>query len=109
METFDLADLSTAARDSGEEYLEFIRRDSLSAGIYRLAAGQEDTQTPHSEDELYYVASGRARMRVGSEIAPVGAGTVIFVAAHQEHQFVDITEDLDILVFFAPAEGSTAS
>ncbi|SPE44180.1 conserved hypothetical protein [Candidatus Sulfotelmatobacter sp. SbA7] len=53
---------------------------------------------------MYYVVRGKARMRVGAESQPVGAGSVIFVDAGVEHRFYDITEDLTVLVFFAPAE-----
>ncbi len=34
----------------------------------------------------------------------VAAGCVIFIAANVEHRFYDITEELIVLVFFAPAE-----
>ena len=47
---------------------------------------------------------GRAHMRVGSEEQVVGTGSVIFVAAEVEHRFHDISEELVVLVFFAPAE-----
>jgi mannose-6-phosphate isomerase-like protein (cupin superfamily) len=107
VEVFDLPEKAAAARALDESYDEFIRHDSLSVGIYCLAAGQEDRQSPHTEDEVYYVVSGRGRIRVGDEDAPVGAGSVVFVAANEVHRFFDITEDMQILVFFAPAEGST--
>jgi mannose-6-phosphate isomerase-like protein (cupin superfamily) len=108
VENFDLADRAAAARALDEPYDEFIRHDSLSVGIYCLAAGQEDKQSPHTEDEVYYVVSGRGRIRVRDEDATVRAGSVVFVAANEAHRFFDITEDLEILVFFAPAEGSKA-
>ena len=76
----------------------------MSAGIYVLAAGATDPQKPHHEDELYHVVRGRARMQVGSEHADVSAGSIIFVEAEREHRFYDITEELEVLVFFAPAE-----
>ena len=78
----------------------------MSTGIYVLKAGEKDPQSPHQEDELYYVVSGRARMKAGDEDQPVNAGTVIFVAANIEHRFYDVQEDLTVLVFFAPAETS---
>jgi hypothetical protein len=34
----------------------------------------------------------------------VQSGSVIFVEAHAEHRFFDVIEDLEVLVFFAPAE-----
>jgi mannose-6-phosphate isomerase-like protein (cupin superfamily) len=84
--------------------LEFLRVSSMSAGVYVLAAGAADLQSPHQQDELYYVIRGKSRMRVGSEDRSVAVGSVIFVAAHEEHRFHDIEEELTVLVFFAPAE-----
>jgi mannose-6-phosphate isomerase-like protein (cupin superfamily) len=76
----------------------------MSAGVYVLPAGGTDPQKPHQEDEMYYVVRGRARMKIGSDHAEVRAGSVMFVEAELEHGFYDVVEDLEVLVFFAPAE-----
>jgi mannose-6-phosphate isomerase-like protein (cupin superfamily) len=89
---------------AGKAYLEFLRIPAMSAGLYVLPAGADDPQSPHQEDEMYYVVRGKARMKVGAESQSVGAGSVIFVEAQAEHRFYDITEELVVLVFFAPAE-----
>jgi mannose-6-phosphate isomerase-like protein (cupin superfamily) len=89
---------------SGKRYLEFLRVPAMSAGVYVLPAGSDDPQSPHKEDEMYYVVRGRARMRAGSEDQAVSEGSIIFVAAGVEHRFFEITEELLVLVFFAPAE-----
>ena len=101
---YQIADLESQRKKDGKRYLEFLRVPAMSAGIYVLSAGGVDPQSPHEEDEMYYVVSGRARMKSGSEDQAVSAGTIIFVAAGVEHRFYDITEDLTVLVFFAPAE-----
>jgi quercetin dioxygenase-like cupin family protein len=100
----DLASLAVERARRGDAYLEFLRVPSMSAGLYVLPAGSVDAQTPHAQDELYYVVRGKARMRAGAEDQALEAGTVIFVAAHVEHRFYDIDEELTVLVFFAPAE-----
>ena len=105
MDAFDLADLTAAQREGGKPYHEFLRKDSLSVGLYVLPAGVTDGQQPHAEDEVYYVIGGRGRFRTGEEDRAVGPGAVLFVAAGVEHRFHGITEDLTLLVFFAPAEG----
>ncbi len=51
-------DFSQLLAQSTERYLEFVRVSSLSVGIYVLDSGALDPQKPHSEDEVYYVASG---------------------------------------------------
>jgi mannose-6-phosphate isomerase-like protein (cupin superfamily) len=76
----------------------------MSVGIYVLPAGGVDGQKPHSEDEVYYVLSGRATVMVGGEERPVQTGSAVFVAAEIEHRFHSIEEDLVLLVVFAPAE-----
>jgi mannose-6-phosphate isomerase-like protein (cupin superfamily) len=97
-------ELEGRRQQAGKSYLEFLRIPAMSAGLYTLPAGSADPQKPHQQDEMYYVVRGRARMRVGSNDQPVGAGSVIFVAAEVEHRFHDIAEELIVLVFFAPAE-----
>jgi mannose-6-phosphate isomerase-like protein (cupin superfamily) len=103
---FEISDLGKKRAQSGRSYLEFLRVPALSAGVYVLQAGATDQQQPHKEDEMYYVVSGRARMKVGSEDREVSVGSVIFVEANLEHRFYDIKQELTALVFFAPAESS---
>ncbi|MFO0968208.1 MAG: cupin domain-containing protein [Gemmataceae bacterium] len=83
-----------------------LRTPSLSMGLYHLEAGQVDEQQPHTEDEVYFVVSGRASFRAARHEQTIEPGSVIFVERDIEHRFVNITEDLTVLVFFAPAEGS---
>jgi len=103
-EFFNLADTEKRRQQSGKRYLEFLRVAALSAGVYVLPAGGADPQSPHQEDEMYYVVRGRARMRTGSEDQAVSEGSIIFVAAGTEHRFYEVAEELMVLVFFAPAE-----
>jgi len=100
----EVPDIERQRAHSGKLYQEFLRVPAMSAGLYVLAAGAADPQRPHHEDEMYYVIRGRARFRAGDEDREVGAGSVLFVAARVEHRFYDITEELAVLVFFAPAE-----
>ena len=103
-ELFTLKGLEQRRTQTQKPYLEFLRMDFMSAGLYVLAPGATDLQRPHHEDELYYVVRGRARFHAGDEDQEVSAGSVMFVAAHVEHRFYDITEELAVLVVFAPAE-----
>ncbi len=109
MEAFELAELSQQREQVGKPYLEFIRAPALSVGLYQLPAGGSDRQSPHSEDEVYYVAAGKAQVRVGGEDRAVQAGSVIYVPRNAEHKFHSIEEALTILVFFAPAEYTNRS
>jgi mannose-6-phosphate isomerase-like protein (cupin superfamily) len=99
---FEYDDIAQSRAQSGDAYLQFLNEGSLSLGLYVLPAGSTDTQTPHAEDEVYYVVSGRATVEVAGERRPVQPGSMIFVAKDVDHHFVDIAEDLSLLVFFAP-------
>jgi quercetin dioxygenase-like cupin family protein len=88
----------------GKLYGEFLRVSAMSAGLYVLPAGATDPQHPHHEDEMYYVVRGIARFRAADEDQEISTGSVLFVAAGVEHRFHTITEELAVLVFFAPAE-----
>ena len=101
---FNLGEIERQCAKSGKAYREFLRVPAMSAGLYVLAAGATDVQRPHHEDEMYYVARGKARFRAGDDDQAVSTGSVLFVAAEVEHRFYDITEELAVLVFFAPAE-----
>ncbi|CAN5459671.1 cupin domain-containing protein [soil metagenome] len=105
-ELFTLADAEKDRVQKGRAYFEFLRKTALSAGIYVLAAGAEDLQSPHAEDEIYYVLEGRAHFKSGSQDHAVEKGDLLYVPAHEPHRFHDIEEDLRLLVFFAPAESS---
>ena len=60
MDVFDLKDLLKEHADSDERSLWFMFRDALSMSLYIMPAGAEDLQPPHTEDEVYYVLSGKA-------------------------------------------------
>jgi mannose-6-phosphate isomerase-like protein (cupin superfamily) len=103
-----IATIDQQRAQSGKLYREFLRVPALSAGLYVLPCGAADPQRPHHEDEMYYVVCGRARFKAGAgeheEDHEVFAGSVIFVAAEVEHRFYDISQDLTVLVLFAPSE-----
>jgi mannose-6-phosphate isomerase-like protein (cupin superfamily) len=89
-------------------YGEFVRIPTMSCGIYVLQPEEKDFQRPHHQDEIYYVISGAARIKVTAEDhteqdRAVGPGDIIFIKAHEEHRFQDVTQELVLLVVFAPA------
>jgi mannose-6-phosphate isomerase-like protein (cupin superfamily) len=109
MEAFEIAHLVAKCSNADNHYLEFIRKPSLSVGLYMLAAGAVDSQVPHTEDEIYYVVSGSGFFQVEAEHRAVEAGSVLFVPANVEHRFHSISQDMTLLVVFAPAEYTNAS
>ena len=108
MDVFEISDLLSRRAESGQLYLEFFKTSTMSLGVYELAARSVDPQQPHTEDEVYYVVGGRGQVRIGNEDEEISPGSVIFVAAGVEHRFHSISEDLKLLVMFAPPRGSGA-
>jgi mannose-6-phosphate isomerase-like protein (cupin superfamily) len=103
-------DLDATTRGSGPDrsghWVEQLRVDALSVGTYTVPAGGLDPQQPHTEDEVYVVVAGRARIVSDSGSAPVVAGSVVYVPAGENHRFVEVTDDLVVVVVFAPPEYS---
>ena len=97
---FELRDLIEKQQDSWAPYHEFLRIPSMSCGVYSLRAGASDLQGPHDEDEVYFVVSGRGRVRVAGEERAIGPGSILYVEATSEHSFFEIDEDITMLVFF---------
>ena len=102
-QVFNVAAIRSELSGRNVEYKEFLRVPTLSCGIYQLPAGSEDMQSPHDEDEVYYVVAGKARMMLGDEMKDVTPGTVLYIKATESHSFFEIEEDMTLLVFFAAA------
>lgn len=105
----DAGAFTAPAAGQPRHWAEQLRVPSLSIGTYSVPVGGTDTQQPHTEDEIYVVTAGRARIVADSGSAEVSPGSVIYVPAGERHRFLDITEDLAVLVIFAPPEGSAAT
>jgi mannose-6-phosphate isomerase-like protein (cupin superfamily) len=103
MDVFNFDRVAADLREHAETWREPLRVPAMSVGVYVLAAGSDDEQTPHHEDEVYFVVRGRASLRIGSSTRSVAPGDCMFVAAGDTHRFEDITDDLELLVVFAPA------
>jgi quercetin dioxygenase-like cupin family protein len=106
MQTFAIEELAHRCNPAEASAAEFLRVPAMSMSVYRIPAGAPDPQQPHTEDEAYYVVRGRAVFRAGKEERPVQPGTVLFVEANVAHRFERVTEDLELLVVFAPAKGT---
>jgi mannose-6-phosphate isomerase-like protein (cupin superfamily) len=102
-QVFDLEEIKAELKGEQVEYLEFLNVSDLNCGIYSLSAGSIDNQSPHEDDEIYLVLSGKARMKIESTERAVKPGTLIYVKAKAEHRFFEIEEDLTLLVMFATA------
>ena len=108
MDPIQINDVVEQLEQEDELFNEFLRRDSMSLEVYRLEAGATDPQDPHTEDEVYYIVTGSAKIRIGDNVHPVEPGDIIFVEREINHYFFDIESELVTLIFFAPPYGSLA-
>lgn len=104
MKAFRLEQLEAERAANDGAYLQFLRERNMSVGLYALDRGAVDPQSPHRQDEVYLVVSGRAMITVGDETTPVARGSVVYVPAGVAHRFHHISEDLRVMVVFSPPE-----
>jgi mannose-6-phosphate isomerase-like protein (cupin superfamily) len=91
----------------GERFAQVFAHGSLAVEMY--APRGLDTQTPHSRDEVYVVASGSGEFVSGENRARFGPNDFLFAPAGVEHRFENFTDDLFVWVLFYGPEGGEAS
>lgn len=78
----------------------------LSAHYYRLEVGEDDKQSPHQEDELYYVLQGSRDIEIKTDgktfVVPLQQGDLVFVPKFATHKFIGEGQ-ISLLVFFGPS------
>jgi len=87
----------------GKPFAIIFEHGSLSVEIY--APRGSDPQSPHSRDEIYFVASGSGVYVCGGSRQTFGPTDLLFAAAGAEHRFENFTEDLAVWVLFYGPEG----
>jgi len=97
---FDLSSYFEKVKNSNSFFHTFINRDSLAVGLLVLKPGEEDTQTPHASDEVYYVISGNGFLKIKNKDYPVSKDKLFFVAKDVKHYFHGNTSELKVLYFF---------
>jgi mannose-6-phosphate isomerase-like protein (cupin superfamily) len=65
-----------------------------------------NVQTPHAQDEMYFVVRGRGVFVYDDQRSPFEPGDILFVAAGTEHHYEDFSEDLALWrIFYGPDRG----
>ena len=105
----NLATAKSAPIPEGRRSPELMQHGSMSLRFYQPKG--VDPQTPHDQDEIYIVQSGRGTVASGPseeklERRPVAAGDAIFVPANHVHRFLAFSEDFAVwVVFWGPTGG----
>lgn len=93
-----------ATLDAAEsDYADLFQHGTLRVGLYRPEG--EDQQTPHRQDEVYVVLTGRGDFVCDGRRQPFEPGEILFVPAHTEHRFENFSKDFSTWVFFYGADG----
>ena len=94
----------TAEWPTGERFAVALAHGTLSVEYY--APIGHDPQTPHEQDEIYFIHRGTGELVIGSERHAVEAGDCLFVAANAEHRFESFSDDFGTwVVFWGPKGG----
>lgn len=99
---------ASAAWPQGERFAEAFAHGSMSVELY--APRGSDPQTPHRQDELYFIHAGSGWFTVSGERRRFEPGDAFFVPAGAEHRFDGFGDDFCAwVVFWGPDGGESAS
>jgi mannose-6-phosphate isomerase-like protein (cupin superfamily) len=87
----------------GKRFVEVFSHGSLVVEVY--APRGTDPQTPHTRDEVYFVASGTGKFVTPDKRQPFKPTDFLFVPAGVEHRFEDFSDDFAVWVLFYGPEG----
>jgi len=88
----------------GEPSTVALGHGTMSVEVF--APRGQDQQTPHSQDELYFIMSGSADFIREGRRSQVALGDALFVPANERHHFENISNDfLSWVVFWGPNGG----
>ena len=97
---YDLDAYIEKIKNNSSYFDTFINKESLAAGVLVLKPGEEDAQTPHESDEVYFVLSGNGFLKIKNKDYKVSKNKLFFVAKDVEHFFYGNTKELQVLYFF---------
>jgi mannose-6-phosphate isomerase-like protein (cupin superfamily) len=98
---FDIKKYIDGIKNSDEYFHTFINRVNIAAGVLVLEPGKEDTQEPHTSDELYYVIRGDGFLKINDKDYAVSEGKVYYVQKNIPHRFFGNKKELVVLYFFS--------
>lgn len=84
-----------------------MKHGTMSLEYY--APKNVDLQTPHKQDEIYVIASGKAEFIRNGERVLCKGGDVLFVPAQMEHRFENFSDGFATWVIFYGKQGGESS
>lgn len=96
--------ISQLQKEKGAVFTELIRRGTMRVA-YNVPT-ETDQQKPHTQDEIYVIASGQATLYREGHRSMCFTGDVLFVAAGMQHRFEKMSHDFATWVLFYGPEGN---
>ena len=95
---------ATSKYPQGAPFVTMMSGGTMNVEVY--APKDEDLQEPHTQDELYFIHSGRGELVINGQRFDCAAGDAFFVAAGVQHRFENFSNDLVTWgVFYGPQGG----
>jgi mannose-6-phosphate isomerase-like protein (cupin superfamily) len=98
---FDIKKYIDKIRASDNYFYTFINRQNIAAGVLVLNPDEEDTQTPHDSDELYYVVQGDGYLQINNTDYKISDGMMYFVQKNVPHKFFGNKKEIIAIYFFS--------
>jgi mannose-6-phosphate isomerase-like protein (cupin superfamily) len=95
--------VSALAADPSKLFVKLMEHGSMYVEYYK--PGSTDLQTPHRQDELYVITSGKGEFVKANERYPFETGDVLFAPAGVPHRFENYTADFATWVIFYGPDG----
>ena len=97
---------TTATWPAGEPFAHALAHGSMS--VEAFAPNELDRQSPHQQDELYFIQHGSGTLTIDGTAHACTAGDAFFVATGQPHRFSNFTRDFATwVVFWGPQGGES--
>ena len=94
--------------EAGRQSAKLMQHGSMQVRYY--APRGVDTQTPHTQDEIYIVWKGEGWFVNGATRTRFAPGDALFVPAGIAHRFEEFTDDLAVwVVFYGPVGGEASA
>ena len=91
---------------TGEPFAVALAHGSMSVEYY--APKGHDPQTPHEQDEIYFIHKGTGELVIEGDRYSFKAGDCLFVAANIVHCFENFSDDFGTWVVFWGPKGGEA-
>ena len=101
---FDVDEYIEKIKNGNEYFHTFINRTNLTVGVLVLQPGEEDTQEPHENDEVYLILKGDGFLKIKDKDYPISKNKIYFIAKNIEHYFHQNSKELVVLYFFGGSD-----